>query len=97
MIRYLDVVTDEMRRMRIARESRGFERPRRPALAACSRSRPARCSSAPTSAASGSTWRCCRRGYTGSLPVIRRAAGVRRAAGPGGRPPLLAALVVPGP
>jgi cobalt/nickel transport system permease protein len=24
MIRYLDVVTDEMRRMRIARESRGF-------------------------------------------------------------------------
>jgi len=32
MVRYADVITDEMRRMRIARESRGFEPTRRKAL-----------------------------------------------------------------
>ena len=52
MIRYGDVIADEMRRMQIARESRGFEaRGVRPG--ACSPSRPARCSSGRTSAGSG--------------------------------------------
>lgn len=55
MIRYGDVITDEMRRMRIARESRGFEA-RVSATGVCSRSRRARCSSAPTNAGSGSIW-----------------------------------------
>lgn len=55
MIRYGDVITDEMRRMRIARESRGFEA-RGVRHWGCSRSRRARCSSAPTSAASACIW-----------------------------------------
>lgn len=55
MIRYGDVITDEMRRMRIARESRGFEA-RGVRHWGCSRSRRAPCSSAPTNAASGCTW-----------------------------------------
>jgi len=53
MIRYGDVITDEMRRMRIARESRGFEAGVY-GTGASSRSRRARCSSAPTSAGSAS-------------------------------------------
>ena len=59
MMRYLEVVTDELGRMRIARESRASAAPRcapgRP-----SRPPPAPCSSGPTSAASASTSRCCR-------------------------------------
>lgn len=55
MIRYGDVIADEMRRMRIARESRGFEA-RGVRHWGCSRNRRARCSSAPTSAASACTW-----------------------------------------
>lgn len=55
MIRYGDVIADEMRRMRIARESRGFEA-RGVRHWGCSRSRRARCSSAPTSAASACIW-----------------------------------------
>ncbi len=56
MVRYGDVITDEMRRMRIARESRGFEA-RGVRHWGCSPSRRARCSSAPTNAANASTWR----------------------------------------
>lgn len=55
MIRYGDVIADEMRRMRIARESRGFEA-RGLRHWGCSRSRRAPCSSAPTNAASACTW-----------------------------------------
>ena len=45
-------------RMRVARESRGFQGRGRPAAGVVCASRRARCSSAPTSAASGSTWPC---------------------------------------
>ena len=58
MVRYLDVVTADLGRQLTAMRSRGFDprSPRHwPALAAAW----ARCSSAPTSAASGCTWRCC--------------------------------------
>lgn len=55
MIRYGDVITDEMRRMRIARESRGFEASGVRHWG-CSPRRPGRCSSARTSVASGSIW-----------------------------------------
>lgn len=55
MVRYGDVIADEMRRMRIARESRGFEA-KGVRHWGCSPSRPAPCSSAPTNAASASTW-----------------------------------------
>lgn len=48
MIRYGDVITDEMRRMRIARESRGFEASGVKHWG-CWRNPRARCSSAPTS------------------------------------------------
>jgi cobalt/nickel transport system permease protein len=57
MIRYLDVVTDEMQRMKVARTSRGFS-------ARSWRAPPALCSSAPTSVANASTWRCCPAGTT---------------------------------
>lgn len=49
MIRYGDVITDEMRRMRIARESRGFEASGIKHWG-CSRNPRVHCSSAPTSA-----------------------------------------------
>jgi cobalt/nickel transport system permease protein len=57
MFRYANVVGAEMARMKVARESRGFQAATcgTPAL---SRSRPARCSSAPTSAASACIWPC---------------------------------------
>lgn len=56
MIRYGDVITDELRRMSIARRSRGFEA-RGIRQWGCWRRRRAPCSSVPTSAASGSTSR----------------------------------------
>lgn len=56
MIRYGDVITDEMRRMSIARRSRGFEA-RGVRHWGCWPRRRAPCSSARTSAASASTWR----------------------------------------
>ena len=56
MLRYLDVIVGEMRRMRVARESRGF-RPR-PAAGPVARRRPGRSSSARTSEANGCTWPC---------------------------------------
>lgn len=56
MIRYGDVIGDELRRMSIARRSRGFEASGIRHWG-CSPRRRARCSSAPTNAASGSTWR----------------------------------------
>lgn len=55
MIRYGDVITDEMRRMRIARESRGFEA-RGVRHWGCWRSPPERCSSGRTSGASAYIW-----------------------------------------
>lgn len=56
MIRYGDVISDELRRMSIARRSRGFEARGIRHWGCWPRPR-ARCSSAPTSAASGSTSR----------------------------------------
>lgn len=56
MIRYGDVIGDELRRMSIARRSRGFEA-RGVRHWGCSANPPARCSSAPTNAASGCIWR----------------------------------------
>lgn len=56
MIRYGDVISDELRRMSIARRSRGFEA-RGIRHWGSSRRPPGPCSSAPTSAASGSTSR----------------------------------------
>lgn len=55
MIRYGDVITDEMRRMSVARRSRGFEA-RGVRQWGCSANRPGRSSSAPTSAASVYIW-----------------------------------------
>ncbi len=68
MIRYLEVVTDELRRMRIARESRGFTARGPRALAGARQDRSGRCSSAPSSAASGCTSRCCRAATPASCP-----------------------------
>lgn len=56
MIRYGDVISDELRRMSIARRSRGFEASGIRHWGCWPRP-PAHCSSAPTSAASGSTSR----------------------------------------
>ena len=63
------------RRGRHAADVAGPGRPRasRPGTSATSPSwprRPARCSSAPTSAASGSTWPWCSRGFTGTMPQL---------------------------
>ena len=55
MVRYVDVVGDQMRRMRVARASRGFTRALGARLAAARREHRARSSSAATSAASGCT------------------------------------------
>ena len=57
--------------------------PRSAAVAACSPGPRARCSSAPTSAASGSTWRCCPAATPGAMPASRRQARPRRAVGGG--------------
>ena len=51
MVRYLDVVTDEMRRMKVARESRGFTATR--GTGRWSPAAPARCSSGPTNGGAG--------------------------------------------
>lgn len=56
MIRYGDVITDELRRMSIARRSRGFEARGVRHWGVLGKSA-ARCSSAPTSAGSGCIWR----------------------------------------
>ncbi len=55
MVRYVDVVGDQLRRMRVARASRGFSRPLGAAPGRRWRRAPGRCSSAATSAASGCT------------------------------------------
>ena len=77
MVRYGDVIGDELRRMRIARESRGAaggsDRPRpRPW-----RRRPARCSCAPTSEGERVYLAMASRGYTGTMPVRTARADVR--------------------
>lgn len=76
MIRYGDVITDELRRMSIARRSRGFEA-RGVRHWGCWPRRPARSSSAPTSAASGSTSRWSAAATAGSMPVIDDVAATR--------------------
>ena len=75
MVRYLDVVGDELRRMRVARESRGATTRGGSGRPGPSPHRRARCSCAPSSGASGCTWRCSPAGTTGTVPESSDAAG----------------------
>ena len=85
--------------MRIARLSRGYD-PRWLWQARAVAPRRARCSSGPTSGASGSTSRWSSRGYTGAFPVLRPPTRRPRRLGGGARcapaTPWLVAVAAPG-
>ena len=67
MLRYVDVIAGEARRMRLARIARGHD-PRFLWQAGATARGVGACSCAPTSAANGSTWRCCRGAGPGRCP-----------------------------
>ena len=74
MLRYLDVITGEMQRMRVAWLSRGYD-PRWIWQARASLLRRGHCSSGPTNAVSGSIWRwlpAATRARFRSSPTTRR-------------------------
>ncbi len=71
MIRYTDVIADEMRRMKVARESRGYD-PRWLWQAKAVGSAAGACSSAPTSGVNACTSRCSRGATQGRCPGLTR-------------------------
>ena len=94
MIRYGDVITGRDAADADRPASRAASRRAACGTGACSPSRPARCSSAPTSAASGCTWRWSAAGYAGAMPVIDEVTASRAQWSYAAAPSRCAALVV---
>ena len=88
MLRYVEVVPDELRRMRIARESRGYTARSVRQLGGRRGRRPAHCSSASYERGERVHLAMLARGYTGAMPAARRRRGAAAslgAAAPAGR------------